>query len=249
MRANSVGISDPQEPGGAKVHSWLWRVPCSSAQTRASQSSWGMQSGVDLLFIEIIVSDDHLSDVKIVLFFSLVPLWVLYLPDLTLLLCAELGQADVGGSCSEVVTTETRLEIESASLKVQQHSCFTMLLQPWSFFRSCIHQPQTAVHFLVVSAKKNLMIRMKAIHENLLKIKSHSEIPVKQSLCDIFVYHQLEPSREHVICCFVRLASCCRSYIHFWPLGSFNMLVLEKKTLWHSLFVCPSTYFQELNEN
>lgn len=55
-------------------------------------------------------------------------------------------------------------------------------------FKSCTQQPWiTARIFGSVSAKKNIMIRMKTIHQNTLKIKycsplSHSEISVKQSL-------------------------------------------------------------------
>lgn len=62
---------------------------------------------------------------------------------------------------------------------------------------------------------------------------------------DTFVHHQLEPSWEHVICCFVRSASCYRCYTNFWlifwPLQSFNISVLEKKTLWHNFGLFSGT--------
>jgi len=50
-------------------------------------------------------------------------------------------------------------------------------------------------------AEKNIMTRMKAIHQNSLKIKycsplSHSDVSVKQRLSDIFGNHMLEPSLE-----------------------------------------------------
>lgn len=53
---------------------------------------------------------------------------------------------------------------------------------------------------------------MKAIHQNSLSIKycsplSHSEILVKQTLYDTFVYHQLELSWEqHIIMSFAVLS-------------------------------------------
>lgn len=138
---------------------------------------------------------------KIVLFFSMVPLWVLYLPKIniaalcwgrTILCWSELfrdcnRRNKIGDPCHPLHLFESAL-----------YSWFTVLLQPWSFFRSRIHQSWTAVHFFgFVSTQKNIMIRMKAIHQNSLSIKycsplSHSEILVKQTLYDTFVYHQLE---------------------------------------------------------
>lgn len=152
MGANFVGIL-PQEFGGVKVSYWLWRVSWSTAQTMASPSSCGMQGGVEILFFEIVFSGDHLNDHEDC------PFLLHGTPKITLLLCAGVGQAYIGASCLETVTRETRLRTHatlSIYLKVQLYCWFTMLLQPWSFFRSCIHQPWTAVHFLVLLLLKRI---------------------------------------------------------------------------------------------
>lgn len=179
---------------------------------------------------------------KVVLFLPTIPLSVLYLPKLTLLLCAEVERAYVGVSCLEIVTREMRepchsLHLFESATNTPGLQCY---YSPGLSSGNASTIPGLQCVFCSVSAKKNIIIRMKTMHQTSPKIKycsplSHSEISVKWRPYDSFVYHQLEPSWEqHVVCCFVKLASCCRSSTYFWSLGSFNISALEKKTLWHS---------------
>lgn len=77
-----------------------------------------------------------------------------------------------------------------------------ILLYLLLFFK-LMHPPalhRSAFFFGFAFAKKNIMIKMKAIHQNSLKIKyhslSHSDVSVKQCLSDISGNHWLEPSLE-----------------------------------------------------
>lgn len=232
-------------------------------KTRASQPSWGMQGSIEILFIEILFteilfSDDLLSGHEDCPF---------SLHGTTL--SAVPSQVNIAALCwgwmsscwSEVLRDCNKRNKRSTPPSPPVWKCTsTPGLQ--CFYRpglslgctSSIPRMQWGFFFCSVSAKKNLIIRMGGIHQNSLKIKycsplSHSEISVKQSLYYTFVYHQLEPSWEqNVICCFVRFASCHRSYTYFWSLGSFNISALEMKTLWHSFSLFAHGCFQEPNE-
>lgn len=59
-----------------------------------------MQGGVEILFIEIVFSGDHLSDQEDC------PFLLHGTPKITLLLCAAVGQAYIGASCLETVTRD-----------------------------------------------------------------------------------------------------------------------------------------------
>lgn len=66
----------------------------------ASPSSCGMQGGVEILFIEIVFSGDHLSDQEDC------PFLLHGTSKITLLLCAGVGQVYIGASCLETVTRD-----------------------------------------------------------------------------------------------------------------------------------------------
>lgn len=129
----------------------------------------------------------------------MVPLWVLYLPKINIaalcwgrtILCWSKLFRDcnrrnkIGDPCHPLHLFESTPGLQC---------CYSPDLSSGHVSTS----PGLQCVFLgFVSTQKNIMIRMKAIHQNSLSIKycsplSHSEILVKQTLYDTFVYHQLE---------------------------------------------------------